>query len=235
MTTPTAPGARRGEKLNAVLSALVGAEPTGAEGPSGHSDGHCERQVPAGAVLYRPGGPSGQFYVVLEGRLRVFAVSEQGREVVFWQSQAGDLLGVAEALCGHARRSFAQARVDTRVLVVQAEVIRQRMLSHPEVAEVLLEHLGERLCRARGSILAIATASVSSRLAHLMLVLSEDAVVLPDGRRMLDTRYSQQELADMIGASRQSVSEALATLRTQGFLASGGARLVLAAGVGPVA
>lgn len=224
------PSERRSEKLRSVLSALIGEGGSGAA--LGEAHGRSERQVPAGDLLYRPGGPSDHLYVVLEGRLRVFAVSEGGREVVFWQSQPGDLLGVAETLCGHARLSFAQARVDTRVLVLHAEAVRRRMLSHPQAAQVLLEHLGERLCRARGSILAIATASVASRLAHLLLVLSEDTVPLADGRRVLATPYSQQELADMVGASRQSVSEGLAMLRRRGFLEPDGTRLVLSSGVG---
>lgn len=182
-----------------------------------------------GELLFSPGSRADSVYVVLEGRLRVFAVSEGGKEVVFWHSHQGDLLGVAEFFGSDKRRSFVQARETTRVLLLVGDQLRQDIRINPDVAALLLGHLAERLCRARSSILAIATASVESRLAHLLVVLAEDASPTGRGRRVLVGDYSQQELADMVGASRQSVSEALASLRRQGQLSFDGKYVAVSA------
>ncbi len=188
-----------------------------------------KRCLDPGEALFSPLRQPGEAYLVGEGRIRVFAVSQAGREVVFWEGQMGDLVGVADVLGSGEAVSFATAKVSSTVFRIPAEFLAKRIREDPAVAELVVGHLANRLCRARASILAASTASVPSRLAHLLMVLSEDSRRLEDGSLQLVTRYSQQELADMIGASRQSVSEAMAELQRAGFLKRSGGRLTIAA------
>lgn len=220
--------ARRERRLSSVLDALVGEEGLPANVRGQNAPRPVQRALAAGGFLFQPGTEADQVYVVLEGRLRIFSVSDSGKEVVFWHSHMGDLLGVSELYGGSRRFSFAQAKEPTKVLVLSSRWIEDRIASHPVASQVLLEHLGERLCRARSSILAIAGASVASRLAHLLMVLSEDVPARADGTRVLDAHYSQQELADMIGATRQSVSEAVGELKARGMITPVGGSLVVA-------
>ncbi|MDA8393447.1 MAG: Crp/Fnr family transcriptional regulator [Actinomycetota bacterium] len=200
----------------AVLEASGGARPASAR----------EQRVRQGQLLYRPGTPAEHAYVVLEGRMRVFAISEGGREVVFWHAQADDFLGVADLLAGAQRTSFAEAKGDVRLLALSRSTFLQ-LFGHPTVSAAVCLHLSQRLRRARSAILTIATAPVATRLAHLLVVLSDGSSPRADGSWPLDASYSRQELSEMIGASRQSVSEALGVLRDRGWIELRGRQVTL--------
>lgn len=176
-------------------------------------------------MLYRPGSKADHAFLVLEGRMRVFAISEGGREVAFWHARRDDFFGVSDLLAGCVRTSFAEARGDVQLLVLERSWFVE-LFGHPAVSSAVCLHLSQRLRRARDAILTISTAPVATRLAHLLVVLSDNRTSA-DGRRLLDASYSRQELSEMIGASRQSVSEALGVLRDRGWIELRGRQIAL--------
>ncbi len=126
-------------------------------------------------------------------------------------------MGMAEVCMGSARRCFASARQPSELLEIPHSAMERLLTLHPELATVMMAQLGERLRLAGDTLLAVATASATARLARLLLVLAQRPGASHPVRMVQDS-YTQQELASMSGLSRQTASEVLSRFRRQGLI-----------------
>lgn len=171
------------------------------------------RQLDAGDVLFQEGDAADAMYLLLSGRLKVYASNDSAREVIYNELAPGELLGEM-LLDGGQRSASVRALEPSDCLVVAGEGVRGLLHAHPEFAEVLVLKLISRLRHATRTIRALALDGVYERVAALL----EQVAVGSDGHRQVPRTLTQIEIARRVGASREMVNQVLRDLVRGGFI-----------------
>src|SRR5262245_392478 len=195
--------------------------------PLDRSEGGMTRRLPHGAVITRQGAAVSSLYLVTAGAVRLSAVTASGREVVVGLLSRGDLFGEA-ALLGGPSQVRAQAVGSTCVLAMPVASLRSLLGNHPATAEQLLRLIASRLHRTSVALEDALTADVPGRVAgRLRELAAHHGEPGPAGVR-LRVPLTQDELARMVGASRESVNRTVGALSARGVLRSRGGRVTIA-------
>ena len=151
-------------------------------------------------MVFHAGSTSEEVFLLIDGRVKVFELSKEGKEMILWFCFPGELFGLSEVFQQSERDVNAQACSGVEVLVIKKTDFKRYI---KQLSDVLLN---------------LASEDVTSRVIKLLTRLcsrygkpSGDAV-------LLDIALTHQEMADMIGTSRQSVTTVLNMLRKQGVL-----------------
>jgi CRP-like cAMP-binding protein len=169
------------------------------------------RRLVRGDILFNEGEEPDALYVVLRGRVAIANKSFDGRESVVALMEAGDLFGEMGMLDGRPRSAEGRALEPSEVLELQYEPVRELLARHPELLWGVVRMLADRL---RGMDEALADSvflDVTGRTAKRLLELANGAseFLLP---------VTQEELAGMVGASRERVNKAIASFIRLGWL-----------------
>ena len=171
------------------------------------------RQFPAQSILINEGDTTDSLYIVLSGRLRIYASGENGREVVLAEHGPGEYLGEL-ALDGERRSVSARAIEPTTCCVVQGAELRQFLAEHPDFALHLTAKLIRMVRRLTEQVKSLALQDVYGRIARLLTDLSD-----PVGEeRVLRLRLTQGEIAARVGSSREMVNRVMKELTTGGYV-----------------
>lgn len=172
-----------------------------------------ERGYPRGSVIVFEDDPGDALFIVREGRVKVVLIGEDGREVILGILGVGDHFGELSLIDGQPRSAHVIAMEDARLLVLRREDFRQRVQESPRVAWTLMQELSRRLRRADEQIGSLVLLDVNGRIARLLLarLASEDASA--GGKRL-----THQQIAQMVGASRETVSRAMKDFQDRGWI-----------------
>ena len=176
-----------------------------------------ERQISKGETIFHEGDPGEGFHYVIEGQVKIIKTSEDGREHIIKVMQAGDLF--AEVLLFNALPYPATATaVDAvRVGVIRNADLERLVLGNNQLALQLIKALSQRLLYAQQKIKNLALDDVLSRTAEVLLRLATDQV----GReRVPEIRldFSRQDLASLVGTTRETVTRTLSALKKDGII-----------------
>lgn len=175
---------------------------------------YCQFQ--AGEILFYQGEPGFTCHVVMRGRLRVFVLGEDGRELAMRIFGPGEIVGEMALLEGLPRSANVEALEATETLELQRDVLLYCLRNSPTLALSLLQNLSARLRYATEEAEGLASLTVAERLVRRLRKLAEwSGVPVPGGVRIVPP-MTQQELAALIGTSRESVNRALVRLRRRG-------------------
>jgi len=178
----------------------------------------AERKVARDAVVVRRGDTDASLLILVHGRLRVSAVSTDGREVTLRIMEAGTFLGEIALLDGRARSADVAAMMDSVLLVVERSAFLPFLSARPELMLRLMALLCDRLRRSSAAFEDVALASLSTRLARLLLDLAEQhGKPVPEGVR-IKLKVSQKELSAQVAATRERVNKQLRQWREAGVL-----------------
>lgn len=176
--------------------------------------------------IFRSGDPGRNVYVLEQGRAKIFKESDSGRAVILWFCLPGELFGLAEATRGGQRDVFAQACTDVVVHRIARERFANFAGQHPETMLQVMDLLSCRL-RVLGDILTNLVADdVNSRIIKLLLRLCSrygragtcDSADDANDVCLDSIPLTHQEIADMLGTSRQTVSTIMGDLKRAGVL-----------------
>lgn len=169
---------------------------------------------PKGRTFYRPGEEGEVLFVLKTGRVRIFRLAEDGRELTITELAGGTIFGEMALFGQTMHDSYAQALEDCLICIIKREAAMSILRSKPVVALNLAEVLGKRLLATENRLESLALKDVRRRLATLLLELADASGAVPVG----DRRYTHEELAKMIGTSRESVTLALIEFKKRGWL-----------------
>lgn len=179
------------------------------------------RRWPAGASLFLEGERSGTVVIVLEGRVKVFSLTEHGEEVLLAVRGPGALLGELSAVDGAPRGASVAALEPVEALVVPAPAFLGFLADHAGAAMVLLRLVTSRLRDADRKRVEFGAFDIPARVAGRIVELAERfGEAEGDGVR-ISVPLSQDELAGWVGASREAVAKALRVLRERGLVTTG--------------
>lgn len=170
------------------------------------------RELAKGELLFGEGEDSSELYVVQDGRIAISTRSSDGRESMVAVMENGGLFGEMGLFDGGPRSAEARALVDSELVEVGYEDVRAAIQQRPEVLWVIVRLLAQRI-RATDEALADAVfLDVPARTAKRLLELAGDAdeFQLP---------MTQEDLAGLVGASRERVNKAIASFIRLGWLA----------------
>ena len=175
---------------------------------------------PAGAQIFGPGEAAERFFVLLEGRVKVFKLSPKGDEQILHICEAGQTFGEAAVLTGGNYPAFAEAVEDATLLAVSRTDLRKAIAANPELAMGMLAGLSVKLREFNRLIEQLSLKEVPARLASVLLRMADEA-----GGPRFRLRQSKRELAAQIGAVPETLSRALGKLSSAGLIAVRGARI----------
>ena len=182
-----------------------------------------ERSYPKGSVILFEDDPGDSLFIVRTGRVKVVKVGEDGREVILGWLGVGDHFGELSLIDGQPRSAHVIAVDEAQMIIIRREDFRRRVEESPAVAWALLSALSRRLRRADDQIGGLVLLDVPGRVARLLL----DAVADPGGTT-IEKRLTHQTIAQMIGASRETVSRTMRDFQERGLIAVRGRQIALA-------
>ena len=170
-----------------------------------------------GEWVFVPGDPADSIYLLQKGRMKITALSEDGHEVVHAIVGPGEIFGDTSTLLGIPRTTSAQALDASLLCEIRQKDFESLLKAYPELALQLLKSLGWRLKKAEAQLLSIICDDVSTRVRQALI----DLTSLESGRQPdqpFRIKITQQDLANLIGASRQKTWAALKELEDLGVL-----------------
>ena len=171
-----------------------------------------------GDFVFRAGAPGSNVYFLRSGKVKICQTSPLGREVILWFCFAGEIFGLAEVARGGGRVVSAQACEQSNMFAVSHEQFRSFLVGHPEAALLSMQVLSSRLRILGEMFVNLVADDVNTRIAKLILRLSARYGTRVGKEIFLNIPLTHQEIADMIGTSRQTVTSALSALKRRGVL-----------------
>ncbi len=185
------------------------------------------RRVAVNSAVVTQDEPGESMFVIMSGRVKVVIFGENGREVTLSILRPGDSFGEMSLFDGAVRSANCVAIEPTTLLVLSREDLMRHIQAHPRTSLNLLGEMARRLRRADETIAQLALCDVNERLIHRLVALGrEEGSESPDGL-VVRRRPTQQELANMIGSCRETISRAFNQLARDGLIVPKGRSLVV--------
>lgn len=180
-----------------------------------------------GDLIFAPHPTPNSLYLLEEGLVRIFRMSEEGSETTFGYVAPGEVFGELAAFGDYPRESFAQAVLASRVWKLPRQTFQTTLSGRPGLMAEITRQIGERLKRIEARVENLVFRDVRSRVAHMLLELANDFGE-PEGEGiLLQLVLTQAELATLVGSTRQTVNASLRELEAEGLVGRKGTRLVV--------
>ncbi|MBP6264055.1 MAG: Crp/Fnr family transcriptional regulator [Nitrospira sp.] len=168
--------------------------------------------------LYLPGDPSSNVYLLKKGRVKIANTASSGKEVTFDILDPGEIFGELDVLEDAPRSTSAETLDDALICVIPRKDFDQYLAMHPTVMFKLTKLIGLRLKKIQSRVEDLVFRDVPARLAHLLVELSKTEGVAEKQGIRLKVKLTHQEMANLIGCSRETVSSTLGQFRDEGLL-----------------
>ncbi len=164
-------------------------------------------------------------FVILNGKVKVSRSSNDGREVILTILGESDFFGEMAILDGLARSANVIAIEESKVFLIQRNDFLQLLNNHPEISIILLQELTSRLRNADMKIKALSLKDAEGKVATVLLQIAEYSGKIKNGVVEIDKLPIQQDLANMAGTSRETISRTLHSFAKRGFVELDGNKL----------
>jgi len=185
------------------------------------------RKYPKDAVIFFENDLGDSLFMIISGRVKVAILSDDGREVILSVLSDGDFFGEMSILDNEPRSATAIAVEETEVAILSQKAFLATVENRPRILLNLLSALSSRLRKANHQIGSLALLDVYGRVAGVLLQMArETGTRLTDGRVRF-RRPTHQEIANMIGATRETVSRMINDLHRQGYIEISGKNVII--------
>ena len=184
-----------------------------------------ERRAPKGSYVVYADDPGPSLMFLAEGEVKITLVSRDGKEIVLANLESGDFFGEIALLTGEDRSANVVAMTDCVLYVLSNEDFRQHILENAGLSLAMMKELATRLRGATSKIGDLALFDVYRRVARTLKSIAKEATVGGEAILEIDKRPTHQELAAMVGTSREMVTRALKGLEEDGCIVVDGKRI----------
>ena len=164
-------------------------------------------------------------FVIVQGKLKVSRVSDDGKEVILTILSESDFFGEMAILDGLARSANVTAMEDSELFIIQRNEFLDLLQSHPEIAIALLQELTQRLRSADMKIKSLSLKDAEGKVATVILQLADDIGKIKQGTVEIEKLPFQHDLANMAGTSRETISRTLHSFAKKGMVELDGSKL----------
>ena len=173
-----------------------------------------KKRFKRGECIVEQGVRSNALFIILAGRARVVSVDAKGREVILAVLHPGDYVGEMSLIDGEPHSASVSAEVQTDVLMLGRVAFLQSLPENTSMSFSIMRGLVHRLRRADSKIESLALMDVYGRVARALMEMSEE----DNAERIIRSKLSRQDLAKMVGASREMVSRVMKDFEQQGLV-----------------
>jgi CRP/FNR family cyclic AMP-dependent transcriptional regulator len=176
--------------------------------------GSARRSFPKGRTIVAEGEPSQSMYILLAGRAKVQRSDSEGKEVILAVLGSGEFFGEMSLIDDAPRSASVITLESCEFMAVSKDAFKSMLQQSPDVAMAVMRGLVRRLREADKKIETLALLDVYGRVARVLLDFSENV----GGERIVKNKLPRQEIAKMIGASREMVSRVMKGLEMDGYI-----------------
>ena len=181
------------------------------------------KAYPRNTTIIAAGDPTDALYIVISGRLKVMMSDDEGREVILAILGSGEFFGEMGLIDDAPRSATVIAIEPCELLTISNADFKKCLSENFDIAMAVMRGLVKRLREADKKIGSLALMDVYGRVARLLMEMAEDV----DGERVVTKKLPKQDIAKMIGASREMVSRVMKDLQTSGYIEVKGGSIVL--------
>ena len=175
-------------------------------------------KVTKGHTLFKEGDEGDRLYVVLEGKLKLGTTSVDGRENLLSILGPGEMFGELSLFDPEPRTATATAVTDAKLLALAHDQVIGLVTAHPQASLELLRRLAQRLRKSNEILADLVFADVPGRVAKAIIDLGARFGVAKEEGLHVNHDLTQEELAQLVGASRETVNKALADFASRGWV-----------------
>lgn len=172
-----------------------------------------KKTFPKNTILFTEGDTTNSLYIICSGKVKVTINNNEGKEVILSMLGSGEYFGEMALLDGEPRSACVITKESTELLIISKEDFMDIFSSNP-IAFSLLKGLSKRLREANKKIESLALLDVYGRVARLLIQLAKPK----DQNLVIEDKMTHQEIANMIGSSREMVSIILKELSNGGYI-----------------
>ena len=186
-----------------------------------------QKPAEAGSVIVSQEEAGDALFVIASGKVKVVLYGETGREIILSILKAGDFFGEMALLDRQPRSANVVAIEDSQLLGLDREAFQTHLTAHPTTALAILAEMSRRLRHDNEVIGNLALLDVYARVARIIRDLAQKQGEPVDGGLLIKERPTQQEIAGLIGTSRETVSRALNDFTRRGLLEMQGKQILV--------
>jgi CRP-like cAMP-binding protein len=187
----------------------------------------ARRRFEKGDTIFQKEDEGQSLFIVEDGAVRIYVPGLQGADLTLAILGPGDFFGDLSLLDGQPRSAGADAMQETRALILERTDFLDLIRSRPEAALAVMAVVSKRLRETDEMASDLAFLDVGGRLAKRLLELASSHGVRREDGTLLDVNITQEQLANMIGVTRESVNRNLANFRRLGLIANQGRRIII--------
>jgi CRP-like cAMP-binding protein len=198
----------------------------GDEGLHEIADLLIERKFPKNATIFEEGVPGDYMYLIQNGQVKVTKVSEDGREKILAIHSEGDFFGEMALVEREPRSASIKTMRPCVLLALSRNDFLSLLRQNPDISLELIRVLSQRLRDANGQVRALLFERVEGRARGVLRRLARDAQPDAEGRAPTPT-VTHQQLADLVGTSRETITRVVKELKDSGWLRQEGKRYLV--------
>ncbi len=173
---------------------------------------------PRAHVIFAEGELGDRLYIILSGKVKIGRKSPDGRENLLAVFGPSDMFGELSIFDPGPRTSTATTVTEVQAVTMDRTALREWIAKRPEIAEQLLRVIARRLRRTNNMLADLIFTDVPGRVAKALLQLAHDFGTQEGGMLRVTHDLTQEEIAQLVGASRETVNKALADFAQRGWL-----------------
>lgn len=185
------------------------------------------RQVRRREVIYLPGDPGGTVFFINGGRVKVSKVTRDGKELTLAYRGPGEIFGEACLIDGSPREEMVEAMENTQVSELRREELDRIADSFPRIGYRLAKVVLQRRREVENKIEQLLFKDVNAKLAELLLRLSTEYGVEDERGTLVGIKITHQEMANLIGSTRETVSLTLSMFKRKGLIDTDGRKVIV--------
>ena len=185
------------------------------------------KKCPKDAIILLEDEEGDTLFVILKGKVKVTTFSESGKEVIFSILNEGDFFGDMSLLDGKPRSATVISIEESELRLIRRSDFNKLIETHPGIALRLLEELTSRLRKADERIESLALLDVTGRVAGILLQLADERGEKSERSILIKSRPTHQELANMVGTTRETVTRVLKQLENKKYISMDGKNLTI--------
>ncbi|MDX1700389.1 MAG: Crp/Fnr family transcriptional regulator [Melioribacteraceae bacterium] len=168
---------------------------------------------------------SGALFIIVDGKVKVTRTSNDGREVILNILSESDIFGEMALLDGLTRSATVTAIEDSELFIIQRNQFLEFLKEHPEISIALMQELSKRLRTADMQIKSLSLKDAEGKVATVIVQLANDHGRIRQGAVEIEKLPLQQDLANMAGTSRETISRTLHSFAKKGLIELEGSKL----------
>ncbi len=186
------------------------------------------RSYPKDNVLFLQNDPGDSFYLILSGEVKIAILGSDGREYILSFLKSGDFFGEMSLFDSEPRSASVVTTAASSFLVIQRDAFLNHITQAPSMLTKFLSTFSKRLRKTDAQLGDLALLNVHARVVKTLLMLAQASETpTGSGQRIISKRLTHQDLASMVGTTRETVTRILNELKAQGHIVNDGRKMII--------